>query len=265
MNSLFDNVSSMMNLYHLGNMALSFSFLLSKVIGPLSKVIYGETNSELDNREHEILIFLAVVLAWKARKSTNYLHFFSTLYLCSKFVNVFLFFRANPLYGIIYLSIALVFTILISEPLQKDSLKIKYFEGNEFQLALESDKSITWIIEFFTTWNTQCRYIAPVFSTLSEKYTLPNLKFGKLDVGKYPTEGERFRINTHVQSKQIPSISIFRGGEQIDRRPLVEKARAIPFVFTMDNCINSFDLNNLYNECKGKLKKKQLEVKPHSE
>lgn len=65
------------------------------------------------------------------------------------------------------------------------------------------------------------------------RYTLPNLQFVKLDVGRYPKEGERFRINTHVLSKQLPSISVIRHGKQVNRRPTIgSNQRAIPFKFT---------------------------------
>lgn len=62
---------------------------------------------------------------------------------------------------------------------------------------------------------------------------MSNLKFGKLDIGRYPKEGQQFRINTHPMSKQIPSISVFKGGVQVNRRPSVgSNSRVIPFVFS---------------------------------
>jgi hypothetical protein len=84
------------------------------------------------------------------------------------------------------------------------------------------------------------------------------LRFAKLDVGRYPKEGERFRINTHVMSKQLPSIAVIRGGKQINRRPVIgSNHRAIPFKFTEENCIREFELNELYAECQALLKKKK--------
>jgi len=260
-------LKDLLNLYHLVNISLTLAFVVSKTMPLISTTLYGVGNSSsIDTREHEILIFLAIALIWKSRKSSNYLHFLSSVYLCSKFVNVFLFFRASILYGAIYTSLVLFCFVFVPEPVQLDSRKVRFFEADELHRTLEADKSIVWVIEFFTLWSRECRYIAPVFNELSESYTLPNLKFGKLDVGKYPREGERFRINTHVSSKQIPSISLFRGGTQFERRPSVKNDRAIPFVFSKENCIMAFDLNNLYTECKNKLRKSDKEiVKQHRE
>lgn len=77
-------------------------------------------------------------------------------------------------------------------------------------------------------------------------------------------------------SKQIPSISVFKGGVQVERRPRVgPNSRAIPFVFNevllfffffcfntneftffKENCIAELGLNDLYKECKTKPIKK---------
>jgi hypothetical protein len=71
------------------------------------------------------------------------------------------------------------------------------------------------------------------FDSFDFSFSLPNLLFAKLDVGRYPKEGERFRINTHVMSKQLPSIAVIRNGKQINRRPAIgSNGRAIPFKFT---------------------------------
>uniref|UniRef100_A0A915EHY3 Mitochondrial import receptor subunit TOM7 homolog n=1 Tax=Ditylenchus dipsaci TaxID=166011 RepID=A0A915EHY3_9BILA len=239
------------------------TFVISKLTPSICRPLYGDgyENCVFSTREHELLVFLGAVIVWKNRKSTNWWHYVSTVYLYTKFVNAFLFFISNALYGILYILVALVFYIVLPEPLIIDSEKIRYFQGSTFQQELEKDKSVTYIIEFFTTWSSECKYLGPVFSALSEKYTLPNLKFGKFDVGKYAKEGEQqFRINTHPMSKQIPSIAIFKEGKQVDRRPMVANSKAIPFVFSEENCIREFDLNNLYAECKSKLKKFEKKI-----
>lgn len=66
----------------------------------------------------------------------------------------------------------------------------------------------------------------------SFRYSLPNLRFGKLDVTRFPKAAEHFRINNHPASRQLPTIALFRNGEQVMRRPTVANKRAIPFVFT---------------------------------
>ncbi|KAH7731550.1 Protein C35D10.10 [Aphelenchoides avenae] len=187
----------------------------------------------------------------------------------AKLANSFLFFRAKPIFGIVYSLIAVLCAVLLPEPVYKEADSIIYFRGDEFQAELDKDPSTVWVVAFFTTWSAECRYLVPVFSKLSEKYSLSNLKFAKLDVGKYPNAAVKFLINTHPTSKQLPSIAIFKNGKQVDRRPLIgSNRRAIPFVFSEENCIREFDLNNLYTECKnsGRKRKNQgTDDKEHEE
>jgi len=42
------------------------------------------------------------------------------------------------------------------------------------------------VLFFHATWSPPCKAASPVFSALSRKYATDYLKFGKIDVGKYP-------------------------------------------------------------------------------
>ncbi|KAF7639919.1 Thioredoxin domain-containing protein [Meloidogyne graminicola] len=237
--------SSIFSLYHLMNILLSAAFPLTKSIPKVSELLFGMEQRNLDTREREILIFLAVVVIWKCRRASSYLHTLSTAYLYSKLANALLFFRVKPLFGLFYCAIAVGLYVLVDEPLPPDSEKVRFFSGEELRNTLQEDKSIVWIIEFFATWSPECRYVRPVFNALSEKFTLPNLRFGKLDVGRFPKEAEYFRINCSATSRQLPTFSYFKGGIQTERRPLIgSNGNAVPFVFTEQNIILALDLTN---------------------
>ncbi|KAI6215147.1 hypothetical protein M3Y94_00351100 [Aphelenchoides besseyi] len=220
--------------------------------------MYVGARREIDTREHEILLLLAVVIVWKNRKATNWLHYLNTIFLFCKVANTFLFFRESVIYGVPYLLTAILSSFFIDEPIPTESSNVKSFVGTQLHDAIESDYSIVWVVMFFSAWSSECRYLSAVFSVLADKYTLPNLRFAKLDVGRYPKEGERFRINTHVMSKQLPSVSVVRAGKQVNRRPVIgSDHRAVPFKFTEENCIREFELNELFTECQNLLKKKK--------
>ncbi|VDK69343.1 unnamed protein product [Anisakis simplex] len=178
-------------------------------------------------REHEILIFLGVIIIWKNRKASNWLHYLANVFLFSKMANIFLFLRAEPFVGTIYVLICIVHAVLFPEPAYKGPERVTYFNGAELYEEIQKNKRVTWLVQFYTTWSPECKHIAPVFSQLSDRFALPNLRFAKLDVGRWAKEGERFRINTHPASRQLPT----------------------------ENCILEFDINNLYNECKTNLGK----------
>uniref|UniRef100_A0A0K0F6H0 Thioredoxin-related transmembrane protein 2 homolog (inferred by orthology to a C. elegans protein) n=1 Tax=Strongyloides venezuelensis TaxID=75913 RepID=A0A0K0F6H0_STRVS len=222
-------------------------------------LMYDSNHRYLDTREHEIVVFLAVVILWRGKKATNWLHYIQTVFNFSKTANVFLFLRADLLYGIIYVILITIVTVVFPQPAYQESDNVIYFRSEDLHKKIKDDTNTVWVVEFYTTWSPECRHVTPVFSKLSERFTLPNLKFAKLDVGTYPKEAERFRINTHPSSKQLPTISIFKGGVEIARRPTIQNKRAVPFIFNEENLILELDLLNTYNECKQPSKK----VKTH--
>ncbi|VDP34941.1 unnamed protein product [Heligmosomoides polygyrus] len=247
-------------LYHLSNALVSIAFLCTKGLSFVCPSF---------QREREILVFLAVVIAWKGRKATNWLHYINNVFLFSKIANIMLFLRADPLVGVIYVLLVVAVTVIVPEPVYSGPEKVTYFQGSELFEELDRDRKSIFIIQFYTTWSPDCKHATPVFAQLSEKFSLPNLRFGKLDIGRWPKEAERFRVNAHPTSRQLPTICVFKDAKEIKRRPLVnEKRRAIPFVFNQDNCILDFDLMNMYKECKERLSsktRKEVEVEEKKE
>ncbi|CAJ0600302.1 unnamed protein product [Cylicocyclus nassatus] len=219
----------------------------------------------IDSREREILMFLAVIIAWKGRKATNWLHYINNIFLFSKVANIALFLRADALVGIVYLLITLAITVIVPEPVYTGPEKVTYYQGSELFEELGKDRKSIFVIQFYTTWSPDCKHVTPVFAQLSERFSLPNLRFGKLDIGRWPKEAERFRVSAHPTSRQLPTICIFKDAKELKRRPIVnDKMRAVPFVFNEDNCIFEFDLLNVYKECLDRLsakEKKEIESK----
>ncbi|CAJ0948171.1 unnamed protein product, partial [Mesorhabditis belari] len=246
--------------HHLSNIALSLMFFVAKGQSWIcERLFYYENSCEIDSREREILMFLAVVIVWKGRKATNWLHYISNVFLFSKVANSLLFLRADLLIGIIYVLLVIAVTVIFPEPMYDGPENITYFQGDGLFNELTRDRRTTWFIMFYATWSPDCKHVNPVFAELSERFTLPNLRFGKLDVGRYPKAAEHFRVNAHPTSRQLPTICCFEDAKEIRRRPLVnDKRRAIPFVFNQENCILEYDMLNIYNKCKEGLNKKEL-------
>uniref|UniRef100_A0A1I7TEL8 Thioredoxin domain-containing protein n=1 Tax=Caenorhabditis tropicalis TaxID=1561998 RepID=A0A1I7TEL8_9PELO len=123
---------------------------------------------------------------------------------------MFLFIRADILAGTIYILACLIITVLFPEPAYNGPEQVTYFQGSQLFEELTRNRNTIWIIQFFTTWSPECKHTSPVFAELSQKYTLPNMKFGKLDIGRWSNEGERFRVNAHPMSRQLPTICVFK-------------------------------------------------------
>lgn len=91
---------------------------------------------------------------------------------------------------------------------------------------------------------------SPVFSQLSAQYALPNLKFGKIDVGRYPDVAQKFHISTTSLTRQLPTCILFQEGKETGRVPAIISGKVQKFLFKDEDIINIFDLNNIYTECK---------------
>jgi len=118
------------------------------------------------------------------------------------------------------------------------------------------------------------------YEKLFFRYALENLKFGKVDVGRYPDAAAKYHISDASTSKQLPTLIFFKDGKEVERRPYASnKGKLVKFLFSLvcvtlninihflhnlmflfilifyvsifqDNVKAAFDLNNIYNNCK---------------
>lgn len=142
--------------------------------------------------------------------------------------------------------------LLLPEPTYSGPESVTYFRGAQGLIEeLQKDRKITWVVEFYTVWNPACVTFAPVFAKLSNEYTLDNLKFGKVDVGRYPDAGQKYYVNDGSMSKQLPTVILFKEGREVTRRPNADsKGKLVKFLFSEENMRSAFDLNNLHKTCK---------------
>lgn len=65
------------------------------------------------------------------------------------------------------------------------------------------------------------------------RYSLDNLKFGKVDVGRYPELAKKYYIDDSSFSRQLPTVIVFKNGEEHIRRPSIDsKGRLQKFIFS---------------------------------
>jgi thiol-disulfide isomerase/thioredoxin len=161
------------------------------------------------------------------------------------------------IYGVIFLIVFLVQALLLPQPSYKGPQYILYFrDAKTFKEEIAKDNTV-WLVEFYTAWNPACVNFASVFAELSAKYNLENLKFGKVDLARFPEIGEDFRISDSAFSKQLPTIILFKGGKPAMFRPNWDsKGKLLTFHMNFDNIVTTFGLNDLYKECKEDLKKR---------
>ncbi|XP_027751284.1 LOW QUALITY PROTEIN: thioredoxin-related transmembrane protein 2 [Empidonax traillii] len=266
---------------------LAAAFLIVRKVPPLCRGLPSQREDgnpcDFDWREVEILMFLSAIVMMKNRRSITVEQHIGNIFMFSKVANAILFFRLDIRMGLLYLTLCIVFLMTCKPPLYMGPEYIKYFSDKTIDEELERDKRVTWIVEFFANWSSECQSFAPIFADLSLKYNCQGLQFGKVDVGRYtdvstrcgghglaPRRGpwdplaplgcpgltvglscRRYKVSTSPLTKQLPTLILFQGGTEIMRRPQIDKkGRAVSWTFSEENVIREFNLNELYQKAK---------------
>lgn len=123
--------------------------------------------------------------------------------------------------------------LVLPEPTYTGPENIAYFKGKDLDEEIEGDKRVTWLVEMYTSWSPPCINFSDHYSELSNKYSLDNLRFGKVDLARSPETATKYKINTSSLSKQLPTLILFQHGKPVMRRPVVnDKGKLVPFSFT---------------------------------
>jgi len=249
--------------YYILNLIMSFSFVTLRMCQPFCYYIFPDAQCELEMRESEILFFLLIIVMMRARKSGSMtmLSYITNSFIYCKIANTLLWYFTDVRFGLLYTIIFIVQGLLLPEPTSGGPDQVIYFSEKSFESEVDKDFKTTWLVAFYTAWSPNCVNFAPLFAQLSNEYTLTNLRFGKVDVGRYPELAKRFYVNDSSFSRQLPTVILFKNGKEVDRRPAVMSNRKLEkFTFNPETTKAAFDMNNLFTECKAKLKEPKPKV-----
>ncbi|XP_022791670.1 thioredoxin-related transmembrane protein 2-B-like isoform X2 [Stylophora pistillata] len=218
-----DSLKPLLSGHYILNPIACLLYVILRCLEPFCGWLFPGEECQISWRDFELLSFLMIVLAVKNRK-----------------------WKPDLRLGLIYLIICLVLFLLFPEPSYSGPDEIFFFRGPALDDALRDNPSVTWLVEFYAPWCPPCVRFAPTFAELSLRYNHSHLRFGKLDVGKYPIIAQKYKVDESVISKQLPSLILFEGGKETKRRPLVDRKRVItPYTFTEVNIERDFNLKEL--------------------
>lgn len=247
--SIYISAKPILTLNCVTNIFLSVSYLIFKTVPPICSHLFDDC--KLDLKEWEMLTFLGCIIVMKNRKQAAAREYISIVCLFSKVLAGYMFFKTNSTYGIIFGVFCLIQMVVFPESIYTGPEKITYFRGPHLEEELQRDKRITWVVTFFASWSPPCVILSPIFAELSNDYSLDNLKFGKIDVSKFPDVGKRFQIDGGSFSKQLPTIILFREGQEEMRKPFISpKGTVVRYSFVKEAIIRDFDLKIVYQKCK---------------
>lgn len=256
--------------HYIVNLILALAFILLKHNPWLCHYVFEECT--LEWRDQETLMFCVCVILAKTRKSTSWVQYVGKACMFAKVANVVLFFREEPVLGVAFLVLCLVVLVVFPEPAYEGPENVTYFRGPFLGHELEREPRVTWLVEFYAAWSPACVDFVPAFAQMSTNFgNLDNLKFGKVDVTRYPDVAKQYNIDVSALAKtrQLPTLILFENGKEKMRKPFVDVLgkTVVPYTFTEANVMKDFGITELYERCKNnplpskKKSKKDLEFK----
>ncbi|KAL1917998.1 uncharacterized protein VTP21DRAFT_3264 [Calcarisporiella thermophila] len=209
--------------HYILNLLLSSAWFLLRHT-PLSQHYLPE--AEGFEREYKIYIPITLMLLLKLRSVVSAEEAVSVVFLYAKVINLALFYWYGRWWILLSLALAyiLVFAI-IPQPPYRGPTNVVELTGEDFagistpkKLETVEEENVKWIVLMYATWNAACRNFEPVVARTSLKYT-KSVKFGKIDVEKYPGVAESVQINTDPTSFDLPTLVMFQSGKEIKRLP----------------------------------------------
>mmetsp|Transcript_26953 Transcript_26953/g.43379 ORF Transcript_26953/g.43379 Transcript_26953/m.43379 type:complete len:208 (+) Transcript_26953:210-833(+) len=163
---------------------------------------------------------LGVYMIVKYRRAPTIESFISTFFLYAKAAVVLAAYLLDTRIFVWYLIIYGVMLLTLQLPTFNWGEDVEVFNPpNLASYILKGQEKVTWVVFFYAPWNQGCADFVPTFSDIADKYKSNSLRFGKVDVARFPELAEQFNIETDVNSVQLPTIILFEKCEEHSRLP----------------------------------------------
>ncbi|TMW55496.1 hypothetical protein Poli38472_010378 [Pythium oligandrum] len=195
-------------------------------------------NSELEERqgflniplEQEIFLLVAIMFAMNYRKKATIDGLVAMFFMYTKTgVLAALYYLDRRIFGWMLAYCAFLF-IAVGQPKYDGPDNI--FPLNPATMEQEitrnggykaSKKRVSWLVYFYADWNDNCLQHDAMVADLSLQFGSETLRFGKVDVNKYPELAREHSIEVSATSSQLPTLILFQGGQEIKRLPWIKE------------------------------------------
>eukprot|EP00193_Tetraselmis_chui_P008793 CAMPEP_0177766778 /NCGR_PEP_ID=MMETSP0491_2-20121128/8702_1 /TAXON_ID=63592 /ORGANISM="Tetraselmis chuii, Strain PLY429" /LENGTH=295 /DNA_ID=CAMNT_0019283207 /DNA_START=201 /DNA_END=1088 /DNA_ORIENTATION=+ len=245
-------------LYYLGNFLLLLSYVATRIYAVnVSRLRHSHilrSEWELLQWEQQAASLWGVVLLIKGWKALSLDMFLADAFLYGKAVLLALSYILDRRIFCYYMVFMVLLFLVAQQPCYSGPDKIKYFTPGTFKWEVQEEhKGVSWLVECYAPWSPPCIHLEPVFADLSLKYTTSKLKFGKLDLGRWPQAAPDLRIDVGGASEQLPTIIMFESGVEVGRIPHVFADGSFPKgKFRRSDIVKAFDLDSHYIRTVGK-------------
>ena len=249
-----NTASRFLQKYYVLNVLVVASYFLIRIFGARD-AIAGLTSAEGWTglpREVEIAVSVFIVSVSRYRNTQTIDHYVNTVLTFAKTTIIVYLYFIDGRIMCWYLIIYFIMFLLLKGPRYNGPQKISTFYSiNDFENTVTgkkaSESDTMWLVAFVTDWNPDCHFFIPVLAELSLRYTNETLRFGQIDIGKFPELAEVFKIDVSGMSNQLPSFILFENGKEKQRLPpLNKKNEVIKTIITKESVIRVFELDTRY-------------------
>lgn len=166
-------------------------------------------------RETQFMMMLMMILMLKYRRATTVDGYVSVVFMYTKVYILGICWYSDKVVGCWYLVAYLVAMLALHQPEYEGETAVTVLREYDFETQVENDKSGAFtLVEFYTTWASNCANFTALYADLSLRYSSPNLKFVKIDVGLAEKIAGRYNVNLDpMTTKQLPTLMLFQYGK----------------------------------------------------
>jgi Thioredoxin len=208
--------------YYLGNAALIGTYLVHRFILPGSSLA-----SSVLARSWESVVgvcAVALLVSSQRKKVPSVDGFLGQILTVGRCAVLSLAFLVSWKIGLYYLLAILFLFVLFPQPVYSGRSPVQQLTPAAFhQDILKAGPSDgRWLVEFYAPWSSSCVHFRPVFAGLAWDCTNENLKFGHLEISRWPGLAKSLNIDVGTMSLQLPTVVLFEKGYALSQTPNVD-------------------------------------------
>lgn len=116
--------------------------------------------------------------------------------------------------------------LLFVQPRYSGAQKVDVMTPASFdsQALSEHPSQPVWLVMLTASWSPQCREWQPTFAEISLEYASDKLRFGELDVGRWPKMAKKYGMSIDTAPQQLPTFLLLKQGKLLKRLPEADGA-----------------------------------------
>ncbi|KAK9765546.1 Thioredoxin- transmembrane protein 2 [Basidiobolus ranarum] len=246
--------------HYLSNLLLSsLPFIVRFTPTLCQRFLFADPDQVQATIEQRIYLGISFFILLKFRKTGSAEEFLSVTFLYAKVGGLLLlyFYGAWKLI-LFYLGVWTALFVFCPQPSYQGPSNVKELTNAELAQEIENTlkedgNELAWVLLLAVSWSPKCQYFEVPYAKLSLAYGSDTLKFGKIDVEKYPEVAATYDVSTSSTTLELPTVVLIRNGKEYARLPSRSEGKTFSlWEHSEQSVIDEFQLDQLSYDLKPK-------------